>query len=322
MKQLFLSVLFGALIIASPIWAQTKKPGTVFKDCAECPEMVVLPAGVFLMGSEIAETRREGLSEKDGETERPRHQVNIQSFALGKYEVTRGEFAAFVKATGYTPPMGCRVWNGKEVVLDREKSWLDPGFPQSDKHPVTCVSWEDANKYNRWLTSRGPVQVQRRFHYELPSEAQWEYAARAGTTTARYWGDDGNASCAFANTADFSVQARLPGAANWAVAKCDDKFVFTAPVGSFRPNAFGLHDMIGNVWEWLEDCHSDDYRGAPTDGNSVQNIMCDALKARRGGSWGSEPPIARSADRGFWHEKGRIAFGGFRVMRFLSRDAD
>lgn len=323
MKTFALFLLLGATVLAGPAWAQSRTPGTVFKDCAECPPMIILPTGVFLMGSEEAETRREGISDKEGATERPRHQVRIGSFALGTHEVTRGQFAAFVKATGYAPAMGCHVWNGKAVAFDPGKNWLDPGFAQSDAHPVVCVSWEDATEYVDWLSSRGPGRLRNsRFGFRLPSEAEWEYAARAGTTTARYWGDDGHASCAFANTADLAVQSRLPGAGNWPVAKCDDKFVFTAPVGSFRPNAFGLFDMIGNVWEWTQDCGSDDYRGAPNDGSADESIMCDRQRIKRGGSWGSGPFIARAADRAVLEETKRYAFGGFRIARFLTRDGN
>ena len=222
----------------------------VFRDCPDCPELVVIPAGTFRMGSPASEA---GRYDREG----PRHEVTLRSrFALGRYEVTRGEYAAFVSATGWRSSRGCYMWDGS-WNLDDEASWRAPGFAQGDGHPVVCVSWTDAQAYVRWLseeTGKG---------YRLPSEAEWEYAARGGTTTSRYWGDGSSAQCAHANGADASAKRVHSG---WPVASCDDGVVHTASVGSYDANAFGLFDVLGNVWEWTEDCWHGTYAGAPGDG--------------------------------------------------------
>jgi len=259
------------------------QPGQVFRDCNDCPEMVVIPAGSFVMGSTEDETSREKVPDEYAKWEKPQHRVNVRSFMLGKYEVTRGEYAAFVRETGRGDGDGCRYWTG---------SWRNPGYGQDDRHPFACVSWDDAKAYTAWLsrkTGKG---------YRLASEAEWEYAARAGTTTARHWGDavgQNNANC------------------DGCGSRWDEKS--TAPVGSFRTNAFGLHDMIGNVWEWTEDCWNENYSGAPADGSSWQTGNCQR-RVLRGGSWISRPWNARSAGRNWILTGIRINSDiGFRAAR-------
>ena len=209
--------------------------GAVFRDCPECPEMVVVPAGEFMMGSPPSEEGR-------GDDEGPVHRVTIaEPFAVGKYEVTFDEWDACVSGGGCG---GHR-----------------PDSKDRGRQPVAEVSWEDAQAYVAWL-SRKTGEA-----YRLLSEAEWEYAARAGTTTRYHWGDDIGRNRA--NCYDDS---------------CGDSWDYTAPVGSFAANAFGLHDVHGNVWEWVEDCWNGNYAGAPSDGSAWESGNCDG-RVLRGGSW-------------------------------------
>jgi formylglycine-generating enzyme required for sulfatase activity len=241
-------------------------PGT---DCAFCPEMVPVPAGRFLMGAAPGEEEREGLAASFRRRSEPQHEVTIRGFSAGRFEVTRGQYRTFIEATGRRSD-GCFVWRGSDFEWDRTRDWRNPGFPQDDRHPVTCVSWEDASAYVEWLSQRTGGK------YRLLTEAEWEYAARAGTTTSRFWGDE--ASCVYANGADRSTQAKAAGASDWHVDACDDGHPYTAPVGSYRANAFGLHDMLGNVEEWTQDCWGANYSRAAAAGDC-------SMRAVRGGSW-------------------------------------
>ena len=150
--------------------------------------------------------------------------------------------------------------------------------------------------------------------YRLLTEAEWEYSARAGTTAARFWGEDGNMSCSFANGADTKAKMIVYGASNWPVANCDDGYAYTAPVGSYKPNAFGLYDMLGNVWEWTQDCLNENYVGAPKDGSAWTKGEC-SRRVLRGGSWDYYPMHLRSAMRARNAAANRGNFNGFRVAR-------
>ncbi|MBM3566973.1 MAG: hypothetical protein FJX42_12775, partial [Alphaproteobacteria bacterium] len=265
-------------------------PGTVFRDCPNCPEMVVIPAGSFVMGVAPGEEEREGVSDRLKGNSVPQHSVNVRSFMLGKYEVTVGEFGRFVNETGHRTDGGCVVPGKNEAEFDESKNWRNPGFGQGERHPVACVSWDDAKAYAAWLSRKTGKS------YRLASEAEWEYAARAGTSTARHWGEDigrNNANCDGCGS-------------QW-----EDKS--TAPIGSFRANAFGLHDMIGNVWEWTEDCWNENYNGAPVDGSAWTNGDC-RHRVLRGGSWYFYLRDARSARRAKFPGVGRFDIG-FRVAR-------
>jgi formylglycine-generating enzyme required for sulfatase activity len=242
------------------------------RDCAQCPEMVRLRPGAFQMGSTPADPEHEP-------DEAPQHRVTIgYAVALGKYEVTRAEFAAFVEASGHRTA----------------GDWRNPGFNQTDRDPVVNVTWDDAQAYVAWL-SRTTGKT-----YRLPTEAEWEYAARAGTATARYWGDSRADACRHANADD-------------AAFGCSDGFKHTAPVGQFRSNGFGLHDMLGNVWEWTADCWNADHSGAPANGQARLSGDC-ARHTVRGGSWGSSSGDVRSAGRTRGPPSPRN-FVGFRVAR-------
>ena len=222
--------------------------------------MVVVPPGSFQMGSPVGERGRNF-------DEGPQRPVTIaRGFAIGKYEVTRAEFEAFVAETGHAMARSCSAFADG-------RSWRNPGFSQSGRNPVTCVRWADAEAYVRWL-SRKTGQA-----YRLPSEAEWEYAARAGTATARYWGE----------------------ASGWGLANCEScgsrwDHRGTAPVGSFAPNAYGLHDVLGNNWEWVADCYMSSYVGAPVDGRPRIDGGC-RNRVMRGGSWESNPSRLRAANR-------------------------
>ena len=241
----------------APVEASRFAPGASFRDCAHCPEMVAVPAGRFTMGSPPAEEGR-------GDDEGPRRIVDFPApFAVGVHEVTRGEFARFAAATNratWDPSNPCVTWgirrypmlipNEEELGMGVGPRWRDPGFIQSDGHPAVCVSWSDAHAYAEWLSQETGRE------YRLLSESEWEYAARAGTTAARYWRAGEAGQCRHANGADLSAHAEIQGAA-----ECDDGYAYTSPVGSFGANAWGLHDVLGNVWEWTRDCATGGYAG-------------------------------------------------------------
>lgn len=266
---------------------------TVFRDCEHCPEMVAVPAGSFTMGSPSSE---EGRSSAEG----PQHDVTFSSpFAVGMYEVTRGEFGRFVEETGRLMGNSC----GREAG----RSWRSPGFSQEYSHPVVCVSWEDARAYASWLSQETGEE------YRLLSESEWEYVARAGTQTARYWGESASDQCRYANGADASSGIR------WVV-DCADDYAWTSPVGSFDANGFGLHDVLGNVREWVEDCWHKNYDGAPRDGRAwLESDGGDcSYCVLRGGSWRVNPGRLRSANRYRDRAGNRPSYAGyvgFRVAR-------
>ena len=249
--------------------------GSTFRDCAGCPELVVVPAGSFLMGSPDFDR----LAQRD---ERPAHRVTIgEPFAVGVHEVTFAQWDACYRAGGCSHRADDQGWG-------------------RGGRPVVDVSWDDAQAYVRWL-SRETGRA-----YRLPSEAEWEYAARAGTTTRYWWGDtfgSNRANCDRCGSA-------------W-----DDRQ--TAPVGSFSPNAFGLHDVHGNVWERVQDCRNDDYVGAPSDGSAWEAGDCGG-RGVRGGGWKSVPLVMRTANRGWVSPPdSRLidAETGFRVVRSLGAPA-
>jgi formylglycine-generating enzyme required for sulfatase activity len=270
------------------------RAGETFKDCAVCPEMLVIPAGEFTMGSPSSE---EGRFENEG----PQHRVTIgKELAVGKYEITVGEFSQFVADTGYVAKTSCHYWNGSKWGSGTHYSWEDPGFQQTSSEPAVCITWSDAKAYVDWLadkTGKG---------YRLMSEAEWEYAARAGATSPRPWGTDlshNDANFGEEQCCQPSVQGR-------------DQGKYTAPAGSFTPNRFGLYDMIGNVWEWVDDCWNENYVDAPTDGSSWQSGDCEK-RIIRGASWYSDPRRVRSAMRYAFRQPVNRTKVGFRVCRDL-----
>jgi formylglycine-generating enzyme required for sulfatase activity len=304
--------------------AAPRTAGTVFRDCRACPEMVVLPAGSFTMGSSPQEkswAASHGSSLGSVADEAPQHQVSLPSFALGKYDVTRGEYAAFARQTGYQANDGCG--RGRAIFKwekDQKLTWENPGHAQTDRDPVVCVSWQDARAYIAWLNRkahRGGA-VSANGPYRLPSEAEWEYAARAGTTTKFYWGDDDAAAPVHAWFNANSGCTKVTGLF------CDHGQ--THPVGAKPPNAFGLYDMAGNVWQWTEDCYDNSYAPAPADGRANEAPSSDpqakdgqgnCLRVDRGSSWMFPAWLLRPATRERNPADYRDAIMGFRVARTL-----
>ncbi len=278
-------------------------------DCDVCPVMVNLPAGQFTMGSPPGEPDREA-------NENPQHDVTIAPLAVGKYEITRAQYTAFVEATGYVSAAGCMIWDGSDFTPDESKDWRDPGFAQNDDHPVVCVSWDDAKAYVEWLSSETGDS------YRLLTEAEWEYAARAGTAGLRYWDGTDDDGCQFANWADQTVLGvfpnfdNVPDIPNLVVADCFDGNVYTASVGTYRPNAFELHDVLGNVYEWTEDCWNDSYEDAPVDGSAWFTGECER-RHLRGGSWFDRPLYLRSANRFAFGSGAALNSFGIRVAKTL-----
>ncbi len=247
------------------------------------PEMVSLPGGEFWMGSD----KKDDSLAFDNEF--PRRKVMVKPFSIGKYEVTVGEYAAFVKATN-RQSQGCYVYSGSGWSKDASKSWSDPGFQQTDRNPVVCVSHEDAEAYVSWLKEKTHKP------YRLPTEAEWEYAARAGSTTRFPFGDD---------------ESQLPEYA-WCSANSANK---THPVGTLKPNAWGLHDMLGNAWEWVEDAWHPNYVGAPTDGSAWAATEAGSGRVLRGGSWNFFAWFCRSAFRFNYRPGVQGGYAGFRCAR-------
>jgi formylglycine-generating enzyme required for sulfatase activity len=255
------------------------------------PAMVTIPAGEFEMGD------ASGVGESE---ELPVHTVRFaNAFEMGKYEVTFDEYDLFAAATGRVKP-------------------ADQGWGRGDR-PVMSVSWDDAVAYAQWLSQRTGL------NYRLPSEAEWEYAARATTTTIRYWTEntegEEDAACTYANVFDKKNESRLKNTypISWEPFNCPDEFPFTAPVGNFSANDWDLHDMLGNVWEWNQDCYTDSYEGAPLDGSpreTTEGSDC-SLRVLRGGSWGDVPQFVRSGNRFRSSPDSRVDITGFRLARTL-----
>src|SRR5437763_32280 len=230
-RQIVLALVAVLVALGAPARASSD-----FRDCPGCPEMVPIPAGHFTMGARAAEPGHNA-------AERPAHAVTVRTpFAIGKFDVTRAQFAKFAEATSYKPNEKCD-WRSPRVH----------GQPmnQSDADPVVCVSWRDATAYAAWLSQKTGKT------YRLPSEAEWEYAARAGSNTARPWGD-----AIARDNANYGAAVCCA-----AVAEGKDRWLHTSPAGAFPPNAFGLYDMLGNIWQWVQDCGHADYSSAPADGS-------------------------------------------------------
>jgi sulfatase modifying factor 1 len=271
-------------------------PGTIIRDCPTCPSMVELPTGRFKQGA----TRAENASS----FEMPIHWVVIgRALSMSANPVTVDEFQQFIAATG-RDVQGCDIYDG-EWKNRPDSSWKSPGFSQSGTHPVTCVSWNDAQAYARWLSTATGHQ------YRLPSASEWEYAARSGGEAVQPWDANASSACANANVADASAAQRYPG---WTVFACNDGYVYTAPVGSFKANDFGLNDMLGNVFQWTEDCWHPDYAGAPVDGSARSAGDCSERELR-GGSWFSTPAYVRANYRNHFAADYRTSSVGIRLVR-------
>lgn len=272
-------------------------PGEIFRDCPTCPLMKALPPGRFEQGVAAAEADATPL-------EQPQHPVQIRyALGMGVYEITLGEFKEFADGTQHKSA-GCQTYDGGWQARS-DLNWNNAGYTQTAAHPVVCVSWRDARDYAAWLSHKTGQR------YRLPSESEWEYAARAGSTSPRPWNSNAAAACVSANVADQAAAQQYPG---WKVHPCSDGYVYSAPVGSFQPNGFGLYDMLGNVFEWVQDCWHPDYHGAPADGAAWAGSDC-AQRGMRGGSWFTAPSRVSAAARNRFEETYRSNSVGFRLVR-------
>jgi formylglycine-generating enzyme required for sulfatase activity len=276
----------AALERAPVIWRVSNAPVELW-DGAEFPQMIVVPAGEYTMGSPASEPGRQA-------NESPRHRVRIgYSFAVGKYSVTVGEYARFVADTHHDGGEACFTIEHGEYRLRGARDWRHVGYRQTSAHPVGCVNWYDAQAYVAWLSK------QTGHSYRLLSEAEYEYANRAGSTTAQWWGEDIGTNRTVCKGCGSALDNRQ-----------------LAPAGSFAPNAFGLYDTTGNSWSWLSDCWNANYEGAPADGSSFATGDCD-LHVMRGGAVHSPAQELRSASRSrHWFSLRNIPVG-FRVARTL-----
>ena len=288
-------------------------PGNI-RDCAICPELRIIPAGRFTMGAPAGQMPAGQMNNLEWERqvegarilwESPEKTVTFSGpFAIGAFEITRDQFSEFVKATHYKTGPDCAVWAGDWDTSANGKTWADAGIPQKADHPAVCVSKNAAEAYVAWLT-----EITGR-PYALPTEAQWEYASRAGGTTMYPWGDTGGEACTYANIADATLGAAHPSRASQA---CNDTYLYTAPVGMKQPNAWGLYDMTGNVWEWVADCWTPNHDALPADGSAVTTGLCDESPLR-GGAYGTGPLFTRSSTRrGPDPHSTRQSWTGFRV---------
>lgn len=265
----------------------------------------MIPPGSFLMGSPTSEEGRDA-------DEGPQHPVTLsRAFAVAVFDITKDEYAKFVNETKHPSGSGCLGFDGAGKWVNRPAAdWRNPGFPQTKRDPVVCVGWEDAQTYVQWLNTKvraGRKPSESNGPYRLLTEAEFEYTARAGTNTPRYW--RGVADSAQANIGkDPCCGGSTAGA---------DRWEYTSPAGSFPPNAFGLHDMAGNVWQWTGECYHADYTGAPSDGAAWTSAECK-MRVQRGGSWMSYGHWLRSAKR-IKKDSATVReyLTGFRVARSL-----
>jgi formylglycine-generating enzyme required for sulfatase activity len=290
-------MLLGLLagLAAAPACAQAQAQpiygaGSVLRDCADCPEVVVLPKGNFTMGAAADEVGRKP-------TEQPAHAVAISNLiGIGRFEIRRGEFARFARESGYVTEAeagdGCWVWRSGELSKITGTNWLKPGFEQTDAHPAVCVSWNDAQAYVKWLSQKTGKT------YRLPSEAEWEFAARARSAQRYSFGMD---------------ESRLTEY-GWFVLNSGGH---THSAGERKANAFGLYDMHGNVWEWTQDCWHESFVNAPADGSAWVDAASCSRRVFRGGSWGEKALSNRSAARAGSAIDNRSNFVGFRIVRVM-----
>ena len=275
-------------------------PGTIFSDLVDAPEMVLVPSGNFVMGSQPDEEGRYVDNRED-----PQRQIELRyRFAVSRYAITVDQFAIFVSATGHQPRGIPTYWDGQKWdearrMWDKDArtgTWRSNPIPQSGRHPVVLVSWHDAKAYCEWLSRRTQQ------HYRLLSEAEWEYCCRAGTATPFYFGRTLS-----------TYQANFNGAHSYGGARGGKNRETTLEVDALPPNDWGIYQMHGNVWEWVEDAF-DSYSACPRDGSAHQSSSAE-YRCQRGGGWTDPPKHLRSACRG-WTDPSVIAYSvGFRIAR-------
>lgn len=294
-------------------------------------KFILIPAGEFMMGSDESPevlskvyTQYEYRRVQELADEAPVHRVRItQPFYLAQYEVTVGQFRRFIATSDYIPESETDGTGGYGYNTDYDPtkslsgdafegrdpkySWRNLGFAQGDNHPVLNVTWNDAMALAKWLSEKEGIK------YRLPTEAEWEYACRAGTRTRYASGDNPESLIELANTFDSDTKVYWPRWAQFALLG-HDGFAFTSPVGSFAPNAWGLYDMHGNVWEWVSDWYANDYY-ARSSVDDPQGPMEGSVRVRRGGSWHTWALYARSSYRNWISPNSRYALIGIRLVR-------
>ena len=278
----------------------------MLRDGSQGPAMVFIRGGAYIMGSLADETGRDG--------EERRRRAVVADVLIARTELTVHEFRQFVWATGYDTDAernaggrrGCYAWDNADSdwTYRARRHWLKPGVHREDDYPAVCLSWNDAQAYAAWLSAQTGEA------YRLPTEAEWEYAARAGTRTARFWGNDPAQACTYGNVAD---RATARSNRDWTIGHdCEDGFGTLAPVARFAPNPWGLYDMLGNAWEWTCSAYDSAYLGAQE--------RCDAWaehRASRGGSWINGADGTRVADRARDLPTDRTNYAGLRLARSL-----
>lgn len=299
----FSALLFFSLQAHASEQATTQAASS-FRDCDACPNMIEVPAGSFLFGSPETEA---GRTDDEG----PQTTVSLKRFAVSQFEITRGQYQAFVTATHYqTEDICLSLQENGSWGYNPELNWQTPGFEQTDDHPVVCVSWRDVTAYIDWLNAQATDAS-----YRLLTESEWEYAARGGTTSTYWWGENQAEFCKYTNGGDL-----LAGEAYSAwdrAGKCSDGYLYTAPVGAYKiANAFGLYDMVGNVWEWVADCYQPSLSSAYFSEKSVPEQDCEK-RSVRGGAWDYSPLYLRTAYRGAWNPTQGFSNFGFRVAKTL-----
>lgn len=283
------------------------------RDCVQCPEMVVIPAGTALLGAGPEDPFRNA-------DEWPERKFVIrQPFAVSRHEITRDQYEAFVHATKRAVAGNCLTDRRRrgDWQYDETTTFRDPGFDQQGMHPVACVDWDDAQAYVGWLNT------QTNGGYRLLTEVEWEYVARGGAdrNLAYPWGDDASQACSFANVFDRTMlqayaSIDTSGYKVFDPVSCSDGWLHTAPVGSLMPNAFGVHDMIGNVSEWVDDCYSPTRDQLSESGRPPPQETC-ARRVAKGGSWGTLAHNVRIAERLPYPPTHRDDSIGIRVARAL-----
>lgn len=317
-------LLFGQVLFSQPASsadaALGKKPGETFKDCEDCQVMVVVPAGSFLMGSTPGEREHEGVPPNFGEHEQPQVEITIsRPFAIAQTETTVEQWSRFVSATHRPIPESCADYDPEHDswagTPGKKVNWQSPGFAQTANHPVACISFQDAVDYAAWLAKTTGHK------YRLPSEAEWEYVARAGTGTVRPWGNSAASICSRARIMTSGTYAAINHSKGWTrELLCADDSRYTVPVASYQENPWHVYDMLGNVWEWVIDCAAPDHWRLPRDG-SAQTASNGGNCERRigkGGAFHSRVWLARPATRGEGLSGTARALGsGIRVVREL-----
>jgi formylglycine-generating enzyme required for sulfatase activity len=293
-----MNLTFGRILLALLLMLAVPSPGLLGAQPPgerPHPDLIAVKGGCFQMGDVLG----------DGDAdEKPVHEVCVDDFLIGRTEVTRAEFGQFVEASGYRTDAekggGCISWNGKDWKREPGQNWRNPGFAQTGTHPVTCVSWNDAEAYLAWLSKTAGEE------FRLPTEAEWEYAARSGGKKIKFSSVEGASA---GNVSDHTIKG---GRHNILSGTTTDPFLFTAPSASFAPNELGLNDMSGNVWEWVQDRYRNDYYGA-----SPRNNPTGPSRGRdhvlRGGSWSDSARSARTTNRGKNVANAAFSFNGFRI---------